>query len=68
MLARIIEAPAEARFAIMDTMEDTILNLTGALVMYIALKIRPYRHRGNNNINKIIEAELAKNAKEKTEI
>lgn len=58
----------EARFAIMDTMADTILNLVGALIMYIALRIRPYRHSGNNNINKIIESELAKNAKEEAEI
>ncbi len=56
----------EARFALMDTMEDTILNGIGAIVMYIILRIKPYRHKGPNNINKIIEDELAKNAKEIT--
>ena len=54
----------EARFAIMDTMADTICNTIGAVVMYIFLKINPYRHKGVNNINKIIEEELVKNTKE----
>lgn len=58
----------EARFALMDTMADTILNLVGALIMFIALKIKPYRHSGDDNINKIIECELAKNTKEETEV
>lgn len=54
----------EARFAIMDTMADTILNGIGAVLMYIFLRIKPYRHMGSNNINKIIEEELVKNTKE----
>ncbi len=53
----------EARFALMDTMADTILNAIGAAIMYIVLKIRPYRHKGANNINKTIEEELGKNTK-----
>lgn len=54
----------EARFALMDTMGDAILNAVGAVVMYIILRIKPYRHMGKNNINKMIEEELAKNNKE----
>ena len=54
----------EARFALMDTMADTICNTIGAVVMYIFLRIKPYRHKGVNNINKIIEEDLAKNTKE----
>ena len=54
----------EARFAIMDTMGDAILNAIGAIAMYIILRFKPYRHMGKNNINKIIEEELAKNTKE----
>ena len=54
----------EARFALMDTMGDAILNAVGAVAMYIILRFKPYRHTGKNNINKIIEEELAKNAKE----
>jgi hypothetical protein len=58
----------EARFAIMDTMGDAILNAIGAVAMYIILRYKPYRHMGKNNINKIIEEELANNAKEDTTI
>ncbi len=54
----------EARFALMDTMGDTILNAVGAVIMYLILRKKPYRHTGNNNINKMIEEELAKNTKE----
>lgn len=54
----------EARFAIMDTMADTILNAIGAMIMYVVLKIHPYRHKGANNINKILTEELDKNTKE----
>lgn len=54
----------EARFAIMDTMEDTILNAIGAMIMYVVLRINPYRHKGHNNINKMLTEELDKNTKE----
>ena len=54
----------EARFAIMDTMEDAICNAIGAVIMYLILRKKPYRHMGKNNINKMIEEELAKNTKE----
>jgi hypothetical protein len=58
----------EARFAIMDTMEDAICNALGAVIMYLILRKKPYRHMGKNNINKMIEEELAKNAKENTTV
>ncbi len=64
MLIPLDEARFESRFALMDTMADTIFNCVGALIMYIALRIKPYRHKGKNNINKIIEEELVKNTKE----
>ncbi len=64
MLIPLDEARLESRFALMDTMEDTICNTVGAIVMYIFLRIKPYRHTGANNINKIIEEELVKNTKE----
>jgi len=53
-----------ARFALMDTMGDMILNTLGAVPMYIILRLRPYRHMGPNNINKMIEEDLAKTTKE----
>lgn len=49
----------ELRFAIMDTMGDAILNALGAIPMYIILRKHPYHHKGEKNINKIIEKELA---------
>lgn len=64
MLIPLDEERFEARFALMDTMGDAILNAIGATVMYIILRIKPYRHMGKNNINKIIENDLAKNTKE----
>ena len=64
MLIPLDDARFEARFAIMDTMGDAILNAIGAVAMYIILRFKPYRHSGKNNINKIIEEELAKNTKE----
>ena len=54
----------EARFAIMDTMGDAILNALGAIPMYLILRKWPYKHMGKNNVNKMIEEELAKNTKE----
>lgn len=34
------------RWPIMDTMGDIVLNTVGAMVVYIGLKIMPYRHKG----------------------
>ena len=46
------------RFALMDTMEDIILNFIGGLLMYAVLCIWPYRHKGKKDINRQIEAQL----------
>lgn len=68
MLIPLDDARFEARFALMDTMGDTILNSIGAAIMYIVLRIYPFRHKGESNINKMIEEELGKNAKENINI
>ena len=39
------------RFALMDTMADTINNTIGAVIGYILLRIYPYHHKGRNNLN-----------------
>lgn len=52
------------RFAVMDTMGDAVLNVLGAVPMYIFLRIKPYNHMGKKNVNKMIEAELANTTKE----
>lgn len=56
------------RFAIMDTMGDAILNALGAIPMYIFLRKRPYHHIGEKNVNKKIEAELAKSNKKEVTV
>ena len=43
----------------MDTMADTVMNFAGGVIMYIILRIKPYRHTGANDINARIEAENA---------
>lgn len=53
------EMLANGRFALMDTMGDIVLNFVGAFILYIILVIYPYRHRGKNDINAKIEAQLA---------
>ncbi len=47
-----------SRFALMDTMDDIVMNFVGGILMYIILCVIPYRHRGKNDINLRIEAEL----------
>lgn len=47
------------RWPIMDTMGDIVLNSIGAVAAWILLKIYPYRHKGKDDTNKQIEAELA---------
>lgn len=44
-----------SRYALMDTMEDTIANVIGAVAMLIALRIKPYHHSGKKDINRLIE-------------
>ena len=48
---------AKGRFSLMDTMGDIILNFIGAFIMFAVLYFFPYRHRGKNDINALIEAE-----------
>ena len=50
----------QERFALMDTMDDIILNFVGAFILYIFLVVHPYRHKGKNDINRIIEEQLQK--------
>ncbi len=45
------------RWPIMDTMADTVLNAAGAAIGWIFLKIFPFHHRGENDINKQIKFE-----------
>ena len=40
-----------ARYAVIDTMEDIIFNTLGAVAAYIFLKIKPYWHKGKNDVN-----------------
>lgn len=47
------------RFALMDTMDDIVLNFIGGFLMYIILVIYPYRHRGKNDVNALIERQNA---------
>ena len=39
------------RYALIDTMEDTVCNTVGAVVGWIILKLRPYHHTGKHNVN-----------------
>jgi len=57
----------EARTPLMDTMSDTVCNVVGAVLGFIALKIKPYRHSGKNDINKLIELEEAEEKKAKSQ-
>ncbi len=45
------------RWPIMDTMADIVLNSIGALVSFIYIKFKPYRHKGKNDITKDFEKE-----------
>lgn len=44
------------RWPIMDTMADTVLNAAGAGIGWLVLKIFPFHHKGENDINKQIRA------------
>ena len=49
----------DARFALMDTMEDTICNTLGTVIVMIFLKFFPYNHKGKRNVDDRIDALLA---------
>lgn len=42
------------RWPIMDTMADTVLNAAGAVIGWLVLKIFPFHHKGENDVNKQI--------------
>ena len=44
------------RWAIMDTMDDIVLNTIGAIVAWIILKIFPYHHSKKHNVNDEVAA------------
>ena len=46
------------RFALMDTMDDIVMNFVGGFLLFVILCFFPYRHRGKNDINAKIELEL----------
>ena len=50
-LPNIIPARDPMRYAIIDTMEDTICNTVGGIIGWIFLKLCPYHHKGKNNVN-----------------
>ena len=54
------------RFAIMDTMGDAVLNVLGAVPMYLILRRHPYRHSGKRDVNRQIEEMLAAEAEQET--
>ncbi|MBQ5824748.1 MAG: hypothetical protein IIW48_08070 [Clostridia bacterium] len=43
----------EIRWALMDTMEDLICNTIGGAIVYVALLVFPYHHKGKNNVNNL---------------
>ena len=44
-----------ARFPVMDTMGDIVMNFVGGFIMYAVLRLFPYRHRGKDDVNRQIE-------------
>lgn len=57
-----VEQIFNARYAIIDTMEDIVLNTVGAVLAYIVLRIKPYWHKGKNDVNALFAKE-SKNLK-----
>lgn len=53
-LPNVIAARDPMRYALIDTMEDTVCNTVGAVVGWIILKIRPYHHTGKHNVNDLL--------------
>ncbi len=54
-----IDARDDMRYAIIDTMEDMICNTVGGFAGWIILKVFPYHHKGNNDLNKRFTKEVA---------
>lgn len=53
-MPNVIPALNDMRYALIDTMEDTIANVIGAVVMTLVLKVKPYHHMGKNDVNKAV--------------
>lgn len=54
-LPNIIPARDPMRYALMDTMEDTVCNTVGGILGWIILKLYPYHHKGKHNVNNLFE-------------
>jgi len=63
-LATIFNPVYFERWPLMDTMGDIVLNSSGAFVAWVVLKFFPYHHKGKNDVNAQIEAELNAEKKE----
>lgn len=55
------------RFALMDTMCDTVMNFVGGVIMYIVVRLFPYRHRSKGDINAQIEKQIDAEREKQTE-
>lgn len=53
-MPNVIPALDDMRYALIDTMEDTIANVLGAVIMTLILKAKPYHHSGNKDTNQLI--------------
>lgn len=66
-MPNVIPALDDMRYALIDTMEDTIANVIGAAAMFITLKITPYHHKNNPDFEKYDHQKaLAEKAEKKT--
>ena len=50
----------DARWPIMDTMADIVMNTIGAAAAYIIIKIKPYRHADANTLKEIKKETVTK--------
>lgn len=57
-MPNVIDPLDPSRYALIDTMEDMIANTIGAAVMSVILWIIPWHHKGEKNVNKLIEAKV----------
>lgn len=57
-----LEEVYNARYAVIDTMEDIIFNTVGAVAAYIFLRVKPYNHKGKNDANATVEEKETVNA------
>ena len=50
----------DARWPIMDTMADIVMNTIGAAVAYLIIKFKPYRHADENALKEIKKETVSK--------